>query len=100
MKLFVVVEDYQSYYLKKELCTSSHIKSGNWILKKNKTLNAYNSWQDYARKKIQLPSERSESKLSFRQRKMLESFEIVCDMNFLSWGCFADLAETTNIWGV
>ena len=43
---------------------------------KSKTLNAYSSWQDYARTKISLPSERSKSELSFRQRKMSKSFSL------------------------
>ena len=71
------VEDNQGFHLKKELGSADLGETGNSILKKNKTLNAYSSWQDYARTKIPLPSERSKSELSFRQRKMSKSFEIV-----------------------
>ena len=60
------------------------MESSNSILKKNKTLNAYSSCQDNGRTKIKVASERSESKLSFRQRKMSKSFGIVRDMNFQS----------------
>ncbi len=50
---------------------------GNGILKKSKTLIAYSALLDNARTKIPLNSERSKSKLSFRQRKMSKSFKIV-----------------------
>ena len=40
----------------------------------------------------------TESKLSFRQRKFLNSMKIVWDVNFEFWGCFVDFGETANIW--
>ena len=62
---------------KKKLSLTNLDIGGNCILKKSKTLNAYSTLLDNVRTKNPLPSERSKSELSFRQRKMSKSFKIV-----------------------
>ncbi len=54
---------------KTELCLSELIWIGNSILRKDKTLNAHNLWQYYARPQISIPSERARSELSYMQGK-------------------------------
>ena len=59
------------------------------IFKKTKTLNAYSLWQDYARTKIQLSSERSDSALSFKAKKPMCSFKTVSAVCLWSLGSFS-----------
>ena len=79
-ELFVHDEDNQGSQLKNELSSPHFAQSGNSILKKNKSLNTYSSWQDYARKKIKVSSERYESKLQHlgkeKYQKAVKLYEI------------------------
>ena len=66
---------YRSFKKKIKLDKFGHRRQ--FDLKKSKTSNAYSAFLDDDRTKIPLPSERSKSPLSFRQRKMSKSFKIV-----------------------
>ena len=79
MKLFVVVKDNHILHLKKESSLSSFVESGNWILKKNKSLNAYSISLGNARTKIQLSSERSKSNLSFEPKNVCIAWKM-CEL--------------------
>ena len=79
MKLFVVVKDNHILHLKKESSWSSLVESGNWILKKNKSLNAYSISLGNARTKIQLSSERSKSNLSFEPKNVCIAWKM-CEL--------------------
>ena len=60
-------------------------ESGNSGLKINNSLNAHSSWQEYARTKIQLPSEISDSDLSLKAKKCMCSFKTVGGVCL--WSC-------------
>ena len=79
MKLFVVVKDNHILHLKKESSWASLGESGNWILKKNKSLNAYSISLGNARTKIQLSSERSKSNLSFEPKNVCIAWKM-CEL--------------------
>ena len=68
-------QSYLSFKKKIKLDKFGHRR--HFDFKKSKTLNACSAFLDDDRTKIPLPSERSKSELSFRQRKMSKSFKIV-----------------------
>ena len=70
MKLWLVIDNGQRAHLKKKLSWANLGQSGNSILKKNKTLNAYSISLGNARTKFKLSSERSKSKLSFKPKNV------------------------------